>query len=105
MTTEINWVAQAARRWAGVDPLEQWVNSAPKGGKTPLAETIQEYLGQHNPFPDESRVDVLRREGGGWEPATVVERTAVDEWTVEFDDGGQVWRDHHELRPHSPEAD
>lgn len=105
MPTEINWVAQAARQWAGLDPLEQWVNSAPEGGKTPLAETIQEYLGKHNPFPNESRVDVLRREGDGWETATVVERTAVDEWTIEFDDGEQVWRDHHEIRPCSPEAD
>jgi len=31
----------------------------------------------------------------------VIERTAVDEWTVEFDDGEQVWRDHHELPAHS----
>ena len=31
----------------------------------------------------------------------MIERTAVDEWTVDFDDGEQAWRDHHELRPRS----
>lgn len=104
MPTEANYVAGLALRWAREDPLEQWVNAAPAGGTTPLAETISEYLGDHNPFPDGTRIDVLRRDGDGWEPATVVERTAVDEWTVEYDDGEQAWRDHHELRPHSPQT-
>ena len=53
----------------------------------------------------EERRRELRRDGHGWESALVVERTAVDEWTVEFADGEQVWRDHHELRPYSPAAD
>ena len=104
MPTEANYVAGRALRWARADPMEQWVNAAPEGGTTPLAETIGEYLGSHNPFPDGAHVEVVRRDGEGWEPATVIERTAVDEWTVEFDDGEQVWRDHHELRPYSPEA-
>lgn len=34
----------------------------------------------------------------------MIERTGPDEWLVEFDDGGQAWRDHHELRPR-PEAE
>lgn len=105
MTTEANYVAGLALRWAQSDPLEQWVNAAPQGGTTPLEETISEYLGGHNPFPDELRVDVQDRDDPGtWVPGTIVERTAVDEWTVEYDDGEQVWRDHQELRPHFPEA-
>ena len=99
MTTEASYVAGLALRWARVDPLEQWVNAAPKGGRTPLEETIREYLGDHNPFPDEMAVEVLATDGRGWERAVVVERVGVDEWTVEYDDGQQVWRDHHELRP------
>ena len=47
-------------------------------------------------------VEVLRREG--WEPATVIERTAVDEWTVGFNDGEQVWRNHHELQTDPPQV-
>ena len=105
MTSEINYVVAAAQQWAARDPLEQWVNAAPQGGKTPLEETVQEYLGSHNPFPDESVVDVLRRDETGWDQATIIERTGLDEWTVEYDDGEQAWRDHHELRPHqSPGA-
>ena len=65
----------------------------------PLEDTVAEYLGAHNPFPDDTLVDVLDRDGHGWTRARVVERTATDEWTVEFDDGERVWRDHHELRP------
>jgi hypothetical protein len=98
-----SYVAALAIEWAASNPLERWVNAAPDG-PGPLEETISEYLGDHNPFPDESRVDVLGRDAAGWVPATIVERAAVDEWTVEYDDGGQVWRDHQELRPHSPEA-
>ena len=44
MPTEANYVAGLALRWARVDPMEQWVNDAPEGGTTPLAETIGEYL-------------------------------------------------------------
>lgn len=104
MPTEANYVAGLALRWARADPMEQWVNAAPQGGTTPLEETISEYLGAQNPFPDSSRVEVLgglhRDAPTVWVPATIVERTAVDEWTVEFDDGDQAWRDHHELRPY-----
>ncbi len=28
-----------------------------------------------------------------------LKRVGVDEWTVEYKDGEQAWRDHHELRP------
>lgn len=48
---ETNYVAGLATRWARTDPMEQWVNAAPEGGRTPLDETIREYLGSHNPFP------------------------------------------------------
>lgn len=96
---ETNYTAGLAMRWAETDPLEQWVNAAPEGERTPLAETVREYLGSHNPFSDESAVEVLRQEGSIWEPAVIVERTSVDEWTVEYEDGEQAWRDHHELRP------
>ncbi|MBZ5733631.1 hypothetical protein K8Z61_03905 [Nocardioides sp. TRM66260-LWL] len=105
MATDANYVAGLALSWARTDPLEQWVNAAPRGGNTPLEETVSEYLGSHNPFADGSRVEVpggLHRDTAAvWVPATIVERTAVDEWTVEFDDGDQAWRDHHELRPYS----
>ncbi|MFF2300654.1 tudor domain-containing protein [Arthrobacter sp. NPDC058127] len=58
-----------------------------------------EYLGSHNPFPDETAVEVLRGDGSTWEQAVIVERVGVDEWTVEYEDGEKAWRDHHELRP------
>lgn len=89
-------MAAAARKWAAADPLERWVNAA-TDGHTPLEETIAEYLGCHDPFPAGSEVEVWHSEG--WEPAIIVERTDVDEWTVQFADGTQAWRDHHELRP------
>ena len=66
MPTEANYVAGHALRCARVDPLEQWVNAAPEGRTAPLAETIGEYLGSHNPFPDSTRVEVLGRDGQGW---------------------------------------
>ena len=97
-TDETNYVAGLAMRWAETNPMEQWINTAPDGGRTPLNETILEYLGGHNPFPDESAVEVLRRGGPIWEPAFIIERVGVDEWTVEYPDGEQAWRDHHELR-------
>ncbi|MEJ1195094.1 tudor domain-containing protein [Pseudarthrobacter sp. CCNWLW207] len=96
---QANHVAGLALGWAATDALEQWVNAAPEGGQTPLEETISEYLGGHNPFPEESAVEVLRRDGAGWDQAVIVERVGVDEWTVEYEDGEQAWRDHHELRP------
>jgi hypothetical protein len=99
-----SYVAAGAIEWAANDPMERWVNAAPDG-PGPLEDTIREYLGSHNPFPDELRVDALGRDAAkSWVPATIVERTALDEWTVEYDDGEQVWRDHRELRPHSPQA-
>lgn len=61
--------------------------------------TIREYLGSHDSFPDEIAVEVLRGDGSTWEQAVIVERVGVDEWTVEYEDGEQAWRDHHELRP------
>ncbi|MCB0906929.1 MAG: hypothetical protein KDB63_07415 [Nocardioidaceae bacterium] len=98
MTNEPNYVEQKAAQWAATDPLERWVDAAPDGPSS-IEETVGEYLGSHNPFPDGTRVDVLGRDGQGWTPATVIQRTAADEWTIEFDDGEQAWRDHHELRP------
>ena len=107
MAIEASYVAGLALRWARTDPMEQWVNAAPQGGRTPLEETVSEYLGSHNPFPDDSRVEVLgglRRDAPtAWLTARIVGRTAFDEWTVEFDDGDQAWRDHHELRACSQE--
>lgn len=100
MTSEPNYVEQAASAWAANDPLQRWVDAAADGPSS-IEEKVGEYLGNHNPFPDDAKVDVLGRDGEGWTPATVIERTAADEWTVEFDDGEQVWRDHHELRPAS----
>ena len=95
--TEVTFVAAAARAWAASDPWERWVNTAE--GRTPLEETIGEYLALHDPFPAGSGVAVWQ--GGGWEVAFVIERTGLDEWLVEFGDGAQAWRDHHELRPPS----
>lgn len=105
MPTEANYVTGLALSWARTDPLEQRVNAAPRGRPTPLEESVTEYLGSHNPFADGSRVEVLgglhRDAPTAWVPATIVERTTVDEWTVEFDDGDRAWRDHHEPRPYS----
>ena len=100
MTNQPNYVEQAAAAWAAADPLERWVDAA-ADAPSPIEETVGAYLRSHNPFPDGTLVDVLGRDGRGWAQATVVERTAADEWTIEFDDGQQVWRDHHELRPAS----
>ena len=96
---EENYVAGLAADWAQTDPLEQWVNAAPKGDPTPIDETIREYLGTHNPFPDETPVEVPRNDNSGWDRALIVERVGIDEWTVEYDDGEQAWRSHQELRP------
>lgn len=101
---EDNYVAGLAAEWASTDPLEQWVNAAPHGGPTPIDETVREYLGDHNPFPDETAVEVLRHDQSTWDPAVIVERVGVDEWTVEYNDGEQAWRSHHELRPASASA-
>lgn len=92
-------VEQLAVAWAGENALQAWINAAPDG-PSPIAETITDYLAEHNPFPDDSPVEVLIRETDRWERATIVERVGVDEWTVEYaDDGAQAWRDHSELRP------
>lgn len=104
MPTEANYVAGLALRCRRVEPMEQWIDPAPERGPIPLAENIGECLGSDNPFPDGAHVGVVRRDGGGWGRATVIERTAADGWTVEYDDGEQVWRDQQELRPHSPQA-
>ena len=96
-----NYVAGLAAQWASADPFEQWVNAAPRGGTTSVDETVREYLGVHNPFPDETAVEVLRHDNSGWDRAVIVERVGVDEWTVEYGDGEQAWRNHEELRPAS----
>ena len=80
-------------------PSNSGWNAATEGEQTPLDETICEYLGSHNPFPDDSAVEVLRRDGSGWDIAIIVGRVGVDAWTVEYVDGEQAWRDHQELRP------
>ncbi|GAB3868628.1 hypothetical protein GCM10028801_44900 [Nocardioides maradonensis] len=98
MTREPNYVEQAAAAWAATDPLERWVDAAPDG-PSPIEDTVGEYLGNHNPFPDGMAVDVEVRGGQAWEPAVIVERVGVDEWTVQYEDGKQGWRDHSELRP------
>lgn len=98
MTGEANYVEQAAATWAARDPLERWVEAAPDG-PSPLEDIVSEYLCGHNPFPDDLAVEVLAPDEQTWEPAVIVERVGVDEWTVEYDDGTQAWRDHTELRP------
>ncbi len=98
------YVGVAALEWASRDRLMRWVNAAPDGTMSD-AEMIEEYLGEVNPFPDDMHVEVLERDDTGtWSPATIVERTAADEWTVELEDGDHVWRDHTELRPVRPSA-
>jgi hypothetical protein len=93
-----SYVAGEAVRWAQVDSMEQWINKAPDG-PSPLRETISAYLEHTNPFPDGMEVEVLNSRGGSWQPGVIVERVGADEWTVEYGDGDQVWRDHQELRP------
>lgn len=66
-----------------------------------MRPSVREYLGDHNPFPDETAVEVLRHDRSTWDPAVIVERVGVDEWTVEYADGEQAWRSHLELRPAS----
>lgn len=104
--SEINYVTQQAQQWARQDPWQQWISEAPDAaGRVPLDdELIRDYLGNNNPFPDGSTVDVASREedGSAWETAVVRERIGTDEWLVEYtDDGYEGYRDHRELRPHS----
>src|SRR3546814_18965820 len=93
-------VAALAIEWAANDPLQRWVNAAPDGPGS-LQDTISEYLGSHNPFPDELRVDVLSRDEARWVPATTVSRPAVNECTVTYEDRDRVCRAHPEPRPPS----
>src|SRR3546814_14123941 len=62
-------VAALAIEWAANDPLQRWVNAAPDGPGS-LQDTNSEYLGSHNPFPAEPRVDVMARRRTTWGPAT-----------------------------------
>jgi hypothetical protein len=101
MISDVNYVAGEALRWARQDPVEHWINAGP-GDKTPIEETVREYLDQHNPFPDDIRVEVLRLDETGWDQATILERTGLDEWVVGYDDGQQACSDHHALRPARP---
>lgn len=103
MNTQVTWVAGQALRWAKGDAWEQWVNAAADGPSS-VAETVLAYLEHHDPFPADSAVEVLRRDGDGWEPATVVERTDRNEWMIEYDDGMSAWRDQSELRPRVAES-
>ena len=42
--TETNYVAGLATRWARTDPMEQWVNAAPEGGRTPRNHNERERI-------------------------------------------------------------
>jgi hypothetical protein len=84
------------------DDLESWMLAAPDArpfSQATLRDIVADYLASHGPFPDGMSVEVARRDGSGWELAVVMERPDTDEWTVEYDDGTQAWRDHSELRP------
>ncbi len=98
-----DYVVTLAIAWATRDPLERWV----LGGPQPLnlrpdeiREVVHDYLAEHDPFPAGTVVDVAPSDGGDdtWSTAIVLERTHLDEWTVEYDDGFRVWRSSSELR-------
>lgn len=104
-----SYVAALAAEWAQSDQLQRWIHDAPDAPR-PLtaenvpAETIDDYLAEHNPFPDESAVDVLTPEGE-WVPAEIEERTANNEWSVYYPDTDAAdgewagFRGINELRP------
>ncbi|MFE4195605.1 tudor domain-containing protein [Paenarthrobacter sp. NPDC056912] len=97
-----NHIEDLALAWAERDPLESWMLAAPDArpiSQETLREVVSDYLSSHEPFPDGTRVEVRRGDDEGWEPATIIDRPGTDEWTVEYDDGTQAWRDHSELRP------
>lgn len=95
-------VPALAQAWAAVDPFQRYVDDAPDG-PTPVDELETEYLRDHDPYPEGTRV-WAERLTWEWEPATIVERIGDDEWTVEFDDYGTAWRGHGELRPRTKES-
>lgn len=104
MTSEANYVAAAAQQWAGTDPLEQWVNAAPQGARLRSRRPPRSTSARITPSP----TTPVSTSSAGPEPAGTTPQSsngpAVDEWTVEYDDGEQAWRDHHELRPSTARA-
>jgi hypothetical protein len=97
-----NHVEHLALEWAAHDPLETWILAAPDSQTvTPeaLCDVVGSYLAAHDPYPDGTRVDVQQSAGEGWDSAVIIGRTSTDEWTVQYGDGSQAWRDHSELRP------
>ncbi|MGO4587013.1 tudor domain-containing protein [Arthrobacter sp. 2RAF6] len=97
-----NHVETLAIAWAEHDGLESWMLAAPDArplSRETLRDIVSDYLASHDPFPDGMSVEVARQDGSGWEPAVIIERPGTDEWTVEYEDGTQAWRDHSELRP------
>lgn len=97
-----SYVETLALAWAEDDPLESWMLAAPDGrpiSPDTLRQIVEDYLVDHEPFPDGTRVEVARRHGGGWDRAVIVDRPHHDEWTVEYDNGDRAYRDHSELRP------
>ncbi len=50
MDTEANYVVGEPSGGPAL-PVQVWVSCAPSGEKTSIAQTIEEYLREHNPFP------------------------------------------------------
>ena len=99
-----NHVEALALAWAEHDALMSWMLAAPDArpiSAETLREVVSDYLGAHDPFPEGAVVEAINMDDGRqtWEQATIVGRPGTNEWTVEFADGDQAWRDHTELRP------
>lgn len=100
-----NYVETLALAWAEDDPLESWMLAAPDGrpiSPDTLRQIVEDYLVDHEPFPDGTLVYTRGLEPDGREErAVIVGRPGHDEWTVQFDDGAEAWRGHSEMRSSS----
>lgn len=97
MTT---YVEGLALDWAREDPLESWmlaVDDAQPITPAALRDIVSDYLADHEPFPDGTRVMTTGYDGQEVS-AVIIGRPCTDEWTVLFDDGAEAWRDQSQLR-------
>ncbi len=96
------YVERLALEWAPGDPVESWALGYDGKALSPteLRDVIEDYLADHNPFPDGTEVETRGVDADEHlEHAVIIDRPHWDEWTVEFEDGAQAWRDYPELRP------
>lgn len=105
MSTGRAYVESLALQWAAEDPFESWA-LGPTGQAISPAElrgVVDDYLSARNPFPDGMSVKTRGLDPDEHEEdAVIVARVEHDEWTVEFEDGAEAWRNYAELSPLPP---